>query len=160
MTKRMTFIALATCILSAAAVHAGTELFMKCQAKSGTIGAIREVLRPCGYGKRVAFGGGVMFEQITGYCRRCKKFVYLTWTRENLSPKAIEHLGIDNVTPAPKPLGEVWDARTGKVLTIHACPDCKGPFLEITGPNELKHCPACNKPHFGVDKSEPVMCFD
>ncbi len=101
-----------------------------------------------------------MFEQITGYCRRCKEFVYLTWTREDIDPKTIERLGIDNVTPAPEPLGEVWDAQTGEVLTIHACPDCQGPFLEIKGPEELKHCPACNKPHFRVDESEPVMFVD
>lgn len=128
----------------AAAVYAGTHYHMKCRAKS------------CGYASEVTFGGGMAFEQLTGYCLPCRKFVYLHWTREGsplVDPKA-ERI------PPPKPLGEVWDARTGKTLTLHACPHCKGPFAEIKGMNDLRHCPACNQPDFKVDESKPLIAID
>ena len=160
MTKRMMSITLATCLLGVAAVHAGTGLYMKCQVKPETDPATGEMSKPCGHEEEVTFGGGMAFQQMTGYCRQCKRFVHLSWTQEGLSPEMIRTLGINKVTPRPNPLGEVWDAQTGKVLAIHACPTCKGPFLEIKGPDELKHCPACNKPHFGVDKSRPVKAID
>jgi uncharacterized protein YbaR (Trm112 family) len=95
----------------------------------------------------------MFFRQTTGYCRACKKFVYLHWTEGEI-PAGMQ------ATPRPVPLGEVWDASTGKVMTIHACPTCKGPFLEIKSPDELKYCPVCNKPHFVVDKSKPEMAID
>ena len=62
--------------------------------------------------------------------------------------------------PRPKPLGEVWDAKTGTVLTLYACPHCKGPFAQIKSQRDLKHCPACNKPGFAVDKSKPMLAID
>lgn len=96
------------------------------------------------------------YEQLTGYCLKCKKFVYHQWTREGspvVDPKAKK-------VPAPKPLGEVWDASTGKVITIYACPHCSGPFAQIKTKAELKHCPACNKPGFAVDETKPRMAID
>ena len=99
----------------------------------------------------------MLFDQITGYCRSCKKFVYLNWTREEI-PAEMENTF--PVRPRPEPLGEIWDAQTGKTLTIHACPTCKGPFQEIKRPDELRHCPVCNKPHFVVDESKPRMAID
>ena len=99
----------------------------------------------------------MLVNQIGGYCRACKKFVYLHWTRDGLPASLKARV---KATPRPVPLGEVWDASTGKVLTIHACPICKGPFLEVKKPEELKHCPACNKPHFAIDKSKPELAID
>lgn len=160
MTKRMMFIALVTCLLGVAGVHAGSGLYMKCQAKPETDAATGEMSKPCGYEKEVIFGGGMAFQQMTGYCRRCKEFVYLSWTQGGLSPEMIKSLGIKEITPRPNPLGEVWDARTGKVLALYACPTCKGPFLEIKGPDDLRCCPACGDPHFGVDRSRPVKAID
>jgi len=150
-------IALITCLLTAAAVYAGTGYFMKCQAKPAKDAATGKTPKPCGYESQVTFGGGMISEQVCGYCRACKKFVYLHWTRPNIPDGLKAHT---KVRPRPKPLGEVWDARTGKVLTIHACPHCKGPFLEIKNREELKYCPACNKPHFVVDKSKPMIAID
>ena len=158
MTKRMICITLATCLLGVAAVYAGTGFQMKCQAKPEKDPKTGKLSETCGHESSVTFGGGMFFEQITGYCRACKKFVYVTWTGKDQVDRAKE-VGF-KVQPRPKPLGEVWDAQTGKILTIHACPTCKGPFLEIKSPDELKHCPSCNKPHFGVDKSKPIMAID
>ena len=157
MTRRMMLITLVACLLTGAAVHAGLGLSMKCQAKPEKDPATGKTAKPCGYESRVTFGGGMFFSQMTGYCRACKKFVYLSWTRENIPANMRAR-----IKPKPRPvqLGEVWDAQTGKTLTIHACPTCKGPFLEIKKPDELKYCPACNKPHFGIDKSKPRIAVD
>ena len=157
MTRRMILITLVACILTGAAVHAGLGLSMKCQAKPEKDPATGKTAKPCGYESRVTFGGGMFFRQMTGYCRACKKFVYLSWTRENIPANMKARI---KPKPRPVPLGEVWDAQTGKTLTIHACPTCKGPFLEIKKSDELKHCPACNKPHFGIDKSKPRIAVD
>ena len=131
-------------IAIAAVAYAGDGFSMKCQSKA------------CGYESEVTLGGGMAFEQLTGYCRKCKKFVYLQWTREGspvLDPTAKK-------VPPPKPLGEVWDAQNGKVHTIHACPHCNGPFAEIKNAGDLKHCPACGKPDFAVDDTKPRMAID
>jgi hypothetical protein len=57
-------------IAIAVVVYAGGGFSMKCQSST------------CGYESQVRLGGGMAFEQLTGYCRKCKKFVYLQWTRE------------------------------------------------------------------------------
>jgi len=138
-------ITLAGVIAAVAAVNAGDVFEMKCQSKT------------CGYTSRVTFGGGMAFEQLTGYCLKCKKFVYLQWTREGspaLDPAA------KKVLP-PKPLGEVWDAQSGRALTIYACPECNGPFAAIKNrSDDLKHCPACGKSDFAVDDTKPRIVFD
>lgn len=157
MTRRMPAATLIVCLLTAAAVYAGRGLAMKCQAKPDKNAQTGKTAKPCGYESRVTFGGGMLSNQTGGYCRACKKFVYLHWTRENIPADLKARI---KITPRPVPLGEVWDARTGKVLTIHACPTCKGPFLEIKKPDELKHCPACNKPHFAIDKTKPQLAID
>ncbi len=157
MTRRPIGIALVALFLAAPAVYAGMGYFMKCQAKPAKDPATGKTPPPCAYESRVIFGGGMMSDQLTGYCRKCKKFVHLHWTRDNI-PEGLRG-GVKPV-PKPKPLGEVWDAKTGKVLTVHACPTCRGPFLEIKKREELKHCPKCNKPHFAVDPSKPLMAID
>ena len=156
MTRRTMAAALITCLLTAA-VYAGTGFFMKCQAEPAKDPATGKTAKPCGYESRVTFGGGMFFNQTCGYCRACKKFVYINWTRDNIPQEMKARI---KVKPRPKPLGEVWDARTGNVLTIHACPTCKGPFMAIKNRDELKHCPACNGPQFVVDQSKPRIAID
>jgi hypothetical protein len=157
MTRKLILIMLAVCLLTGAAVYAGTRMSMKCQAKPEKDPATGKTAKACGYETKVTIGGGRMFKQMTGYCRACEKFVHLSWTRGNIPPQMKARI---KVKPHPVPLGEVWDAATGKIMTIHACPKCKGPFLEIKKFDELKHCPACNKPHFAVDKSKPRLAID
>ncbi len=153
MTKKIILIALITCLPGFLPLFAGTGLHMRCQAKphKGPSTA------PCGYDAHVTFGGGMFFDQIMGYCPKCKTFVYLSWTRANIPEEMKKTV---KAKPRPEPLGEVWNAQTGKMQTIHACPACKGPFLEIKKPGELTHCPACNEPGFAVDPSKPVMAID
>ncbi len=137
-------IILVAIIAIAAVVYAGSGFSMKCQSKT------------CGHESEVTFGGGMAFEQLTGYCQKCKKFVHLHWTREGspvVNPK-------DKKVPAPSPLGEVWDAGTGRIITIYACPHCTGPFAHIKTKDELKHCPACNKRSFEVDETKPRLAID
>jgi len=157
MTRRITITTLTACLLASAAVYAARGLSMKCQAKPGKDPATGKTAKSCGYESSVIFGGGMFFDQIGGYCRACKKFVYLRWTRDRIPAEMKARI---KVTPRPAPLGVVWDAQTGRALTIHACPACKGPFLEIKKPQDLKHCPACNKPHFAIDKSKPELAID
>jgi ssDNA-binding Zn-finger/Zn-ribbon topoisomerase 1 len=159
MKRRMMAITLVACLLTGVTVYAGRGLSMKCQAKPEKDAKTGKTSKPCGYESRITFGGGMFYNQTTGYCRACKKFVYLRWTREGIPAEMKARMKL-KATPRPAPLGQVWDAQTGKILTIHACPTCKGPFLEIKNPDELKHCPACNKPHFAIDKSKPESAID
>ena len=159
MNRRTITLSMMTCVclLTAAAVYAAQGLSMKCQAEPEKDPATGKVSKTCGYEAEVTFGGGMMFDQITGYCRHCKKFVYLQWTRENAPDELKARMKFQ---PKPEPLGELWDSSTGKIMTVYACPHCKGPFLPIKSADDLKYCPACNKPHFAVDKSKPEMAID
>ena len=100
----------------------------------------------------------MFFRQITAYCSKCRHFVYLPWTPEN--PGIPEGMRRGEATPRPTPLGQVWDPVTGRVLTLYACPRCNGPSVEIRRHGELKHCPACGDPGFGVDPTKPLMAID
>ncbi|MCY2930254.1 MAG: hypothetical protein NTV86_12305 [Planctomycetota bacterium] len=157
MKRKIMVLALALCLLTTAAVYAGRGFSMKCQAQPDKDATTGQAEKSCGYEVEVTFGGGMFFDQVSGYCRACKKFVHVRWTRDNI-PANMK--GRIKATSRPAPLGEVWDAQTGKVMTIHACPTCKGPFLEIKNADELKYCPACNKPGFGIDKSKPELAID
>lgn len=164
MKKRFMSVMLVTC-LATATIYAGTSFFMKCQpgpektTKTEKPTQTSKPSKPCGYESYVSFGGGMFYNQTTGYCRACKKFVYLRWTRKNIPAETKKHLKSKD-RPRPKPLGEVWDSQTGKVMTVHACPACKGPFLEIKRLDDLKRCPVCNKSHFAIDKSKPMIAED
>ncbi|MCL5036344.1 MAG: hypothetical protein M1269_04410 [Chloroflexi bacterium] len=117
----------AFCVLFGQA-SAGTGYRIKCENKS------------CIYSSNVNFGGGMGFNQITGYCVHCKGFVYLTWYREGWKWKK-------GNTPdkAPMPLGKVWCPNTGQVKNLYKCPHCGKPFMEIYSIEELKYCPRCSK---------------
>ncbi len=157
MTRKMILIVLAASLLTGAAVYAGRGMSMKCQAKPVKDPATGKIAKPCGYEAMVSLGGGMLSKRVTGYCRACDKFVAIHWTHKNLPAGLKARV---KVKPRPAPLGEIWDAQTGRIMTIEACPKCKGPFLEIKKFDELKHCPVCNKPHFAVDKSKPKLAID
>jgi len=166
MKKRVMTITFIICLATAATIYAGTGYFMKCQLapqkpqktdKPDKTTKTDKPENPCEYESQVTFGGGMFFNQITGYCCSCKKFVYLSWTKENLPAEMKDRI---KHKPRPKPLGEIWNSKTGEVMTVYACPKCKGPFLEIKKLSDLKHCPVCNKSHFVVDKSKPRIAID
>ena len=109
-----------------------------------------ECLNPkCGYKGECALGPTKLMDSIDGYCASCGKWVNLRWKRQG--------------EEAPKPLGKVWVAETGKTLPVYPCPHCKGPFLPVTEADMLKeskyapkgslhegeslmHCPKCGEP--------------
>lgn len=137
MTMRLVLAAMLMPLLFAIEAPAGTGYPMKCDS--------------CGFEAEVLIGGGMQFEQITGYCTKSKEFVYLQWTRGEKKPK---------------PLAKVWDPVSGKTISLYKCPDCKKPFIplpeaeaDISGPG-FKCCPKCGKPTFKVDRTKGIMMFD
>ena len=136
MTKRTSLMALATVLISAMTTFAGTGYHMKCDN--------------CGFSSEVLIGGGMAFEQITGFCVESGKFVYLTWRRE---------------TKKPEPMAKVWDSATGEMIELYRFPDCPKPVMALrldadeNGPG-FDHCPKCSKQTFRVDRSKGIMSFD
>jgi hypothetical protein len=117
-------------VFSPLMVLAGTGYELTCENKS------------CNYKGNVNFGGGKVFDQITGYCVKSDKFVYLSWKRG---------------TQKPAPLGQVWDPTTGKIKLLYKSKDCTEPFIPIESVGDLKYCPKCNKPTL---KAKETVMFD
>jgi DNA-directed RNA polymerase subunit RPC12/RpoP len=141
---RKGLVAAALALLGAGLVaYAGDGFGMKCSNKD------------CGYNANVVFGGGRLFEQATGYCHTCGKFVHITWPR----PGAPLPEG-GKVVAKPEPLAEVWNPATGEVRRIYKCPGCGGGFMEIRAPAELTHCPKCGKDGFKIDPRAPRVAID
>jgi hypothetical protein len=100
----------------------------------------------CGFKGEVKFGGGRIFEMVTGYCLKCEKFVYLRWTREGK--------GVKNQTPKPQAVGRIWDATTGRTIDLYACPHCTSAFLPIASEEDLRCCPKCGQPTLKQEECE------
>ena len=137
MMRRVLAMACAVAALSATAAVAGTGYTMKCSS--------------CGFSSQVNIGGGMGFEQITGFCVDSMKFVYLQWKRGEKKPE---------------PAARIWDSTTGKKIDLYKCPDGDGLFMPLLfaqpdaeGPG-FDRCPKCGKPTFRVDKSKPIMMYD
>jgi hypothetical protein len=137
MTTRTSLLALAIVLMAAVAALAGTGYPMKCDN--------------CGYSCRVMIGGGIGFEQLTGFCASDKKFVYLRWDRD---------------TKPPAPMAKVWDSANGETIKVYKCPDCSKPFIPLRpkppdrdGPG-FNHCPKCGKATFQVDEAQGIMMYD
>ncbi|MBI5687687.1 MAG: hypothetical protein HZC54_21670 [Verrucomicrobia bacterium] len=75
-------------------------------------------------------GGGIRFEQVTGFCAKCGKSAQIRWMRKE---------------PTPQPLLEFWDTTSGTLRRVYACPDCRGPFVAVSNIADFKHCPVCKK---------------
>ena len=135
MTKKTLLAALAIVILPAMAALAGTIYPMKCTN--------------CGYSAEVQMGGGMRFEQITGFCADSMKFVYLRWNRGEKKPE---------------PIAQVWDSASGEKIDVYKCPDCPKAFIPLRGKQtealSFDHCPKCGKQTFQVDKGKGIIAFD
>jgi hypothetical protein len=137
MTKKTLLVALAIVLSQAMVALAGTGYTMKCSN--------------CGYSSAVQVGGGMRFEQITGFCVDSMKFVYLRWNRGEKKPE---------------PITKVWDSASGEMIEVYKCPDCTKPFMPLrlkpTGTNGpgLDHCPKCGKQTFQVDKDKGIIAYD
>lgn len=116
-------------LLGVATGYAGMSVVMKCSN--------------CNYSSAVSSGGGRAFDQLTGYCASCEKFVYLSWKR-----------GAEK----PAPSGKIWDAATGRRIDVYPCPECKKSFAPVAG--DLKFCPRCGKDSFAVDPEGQTIMYD
>lgn len=137
MTRTILLSAFTTLMISATTAFAGTAYPMKC---------VR-----CGFSDNVMIGGGMQFEQITGFCVETGTFVYLMWDRGKKKPE---------------PVAEAWDSSTGRTVGIYKCPDSGKPFIPLRldptdedGPG-FHHCPKCGKPTFHVENDQGFMMYD
>jgi hypothetical protein len=83
----------------------------------------------CNFRARVGFGGGFLYDQITGYCVRDEQFVQLTWKRGERAPDPVR----------------VLNPQIGALIELYRCPKCRDPFLPIKSVGELKYCPKCHQ---------------
>jgi hypothetical protein len=91
---------------------------------------------------KVKFGGGFMFEQMTAFDPASKKFVYLTWKRNEAKPE---------------PAAVIWDHRTGKKIELYKFPDAEHPLPVIASIEEMKFCPMTGVQTFS---SKLIMEYD
>lgn len=113
-----------------AVCEAGTRYEIKCSTGS------------CGYASSIGIGGGMRFEEASGYCRKCDQIVSATWRRG------------EKKTPL---LMEIWDALAGKARRIFPCPKCKAPFVKVDQIAEFRFCPKCGKESL---KSRRTLLYD
>jgi ribosomal protein L37AE/L43A len=118
----------ATLMLGSA--QAGTQYEVKCSDEK------------CGFASSIGIGGGMKFEQASGFCKTCDKMVSVTWKRgEKKQPVVLSF----------------WDALAGKVRKVFRCPKCEAPFVSVDQIAELKHCPKCGKDSL---KSKRTILYD
>lgn len=96
----------------------------------------------CGFVSSIGIGGGLKFEQASGWCKKCDAMVSVTWKRGEKKEPAVLSF---------------WDALAGEVRKIFKCPKCETPFMRIDQISELKHCPKCGKASL---KSRRTMLYD
>ena len=117
-------------LLLTGAVQAGTRYEVKCTDSQ------------CGFVSSIGIGGGMRFEEASGYCKKCDAMVSVTWKRgEKKQPLLLE----------------VWDALAGRARRIFRCPKCEAPFLKVDQIAELRHCPKCGKESL---KTKRTLLYD
>lgn len=79
----------------------------------------------CQFNGCVYIGGGTVYEQVSGYCTTCKKFVSVQWRRNGTSKAS------DLPDKPPAKLGTVWNPASGLTADLYPCPTCKKPFMEV-----------------------------
>lgn len=90
----------------------------------------------------VNFGGGKRFEQYTAFDPESRKFVYLSWDREE---------------QPPQPAMTIWDHKTGELVPLFKFPDVKHPLPIIPSIDALKVCPITGDKGF---KARLVLAYD
>src|SRR5262245_13748184 len=98
-------------------------------AASAPAGTIYEVTASSGTEKTtylVKFGGGKAVSQWTAFDPKSKKFVYLTWGRND---------------PAPEPAATIWDHRIGETVKLYKFPNVEQPIPVIPSIQDMKVCP-------------------
>lgn len=108
-------------------------------AWAGTGYKIRCLNPQCDFASSIGLGGGMRFEEITGYCFEKNSFVRITWPRQGKYNPDVQD------DRAPKPM-TIWNHATGESFQVYTFPDCSEPLLPITNIKEFKFCPQCNQP--------------
>ena len=125
-------------------IMAATAVFLTVasQLQAGTIYRITSTDGNKSIEYEVKFGGGKLFEQLTAFDPKSKKFVYLCWNRN---------------TPAPKPAGTIWDHRSGELIQLYKFPGVDQPLPAISSINDLKVCPFTGDKNL---KAVPAAVYD
>jgi hypothetical protein len=127
-------------VLAATVCAAGTLWHYKCSNPK------------CDFEGDFGIGGGFVFQQVTGFCTTCKKFISITWARKGTERMKI-HQSTNLLLTAPSKIGTVWNAATGRSADLYACPDCKNAFMTIDNDSLIRgsdssrrgdlNCPRC-----------------
>ena len=128
-------------ILTATLSIAGTSWRYKCDAPK------------CGFEGALNLGGGFRFEQVTGFCTTCKKYVSISWKRQGLKGdwKKFQDEETSLLETAPLKICTVWNQASDRTADLYPCPHCKKPFMEIDdidltlgdGVIDKRFCPIC-----------------
>jgi ssDNA-binding Zn-finger/Zn-ribbon topoisomerase 1 len=106
-------------------------VFLAAESEAGTIHELKCGQSDCSFKSAISLGGGIKFDQASGYCHVCHEIVSVQWSRDT----------------GKKPLmTAVWDAITGGEREVYACPDCGKGFLAVKKTEDFRHCPKCGKP--------------
>jgi hypothetical protein len=117
-------------------------LLLSSMAQAGTRYEIKCPNQACRYTDHIGFGGGMRFEQVSGYCKRSKKIVTVTWERRGGRLPAISRMR---------------DPVSGALREVFPCPDDGTPVVVIHNIGELKVCPRCGH---GPIQQKAGMLYD
>lgn len=90
----------------------------------------------------VRFGPTKLTEGFTAFDPASKKFVYLSWRRDE---------------KRPEPAMKIWDHRTGETIELYKFPDAEHPLPVIPSIEAMKVCPLTGDKN---PKSKLVMFLD
>jgi hypothetical protein len=119
--KMKTILSIVLFTLAATYAFAGAELKFTCENPA------------CKFEAKCKSGGGKLFEQLTGYCCVCKKFVSISWNRKDTPPRNLKTVwvpqdlpGQANLFPCPACTNYVYEFQTdGSSTNRFSCPQCK-----------------------------------
>jgi len=119
--KPLSIILISAVAVSATLCIAGTAWHYKCESPK------------CGFDGDLEVGGGFDYNQASGYCTTCKKFVSVSWKRERVTEelKKVQDKSTNLPATAPAKLGTTWNPATGYTAALYPCPHCRKPFMEI-----------------------------
>ena len=110
-------------LLSVLSAFAGARIIFTCENPK------------CHFNATCDSGGGFNFEQLSGYCFVCKKFVSVAWDRKKSPPPGLD------VVWNPQQMGLLK-----KDKNLFPCPSCKNPVYSFsidTNTKERFYCPKC-----------------
>ena len=113
MLKRTTIVISTMIAFSQLALAGGVQFTSVCSNKA------------CGYTTKYKTGNGKVSQVVSGYCMHCQKMVTIHFKRGKSTM-----------------VTKVWDAKTGNILKLYTCPDCKKPFAEV---KKIIFCPKCRQ---------------